>query len=126
METHTSLVYEQLYTLVDLLIEEAHLLIRQTTGPDTLGLRDDLEALVQAVGKFALRLDEVESNTRAGVTSAALLHDLRAPLGGVLGLSQLLVDHAEDVLSPDQHRVLQHLYGMSYDLLDIVDELFAH
>ncbi len=126
METHASLVYEQLYTLVDLLIEEAHLLMAQTSGPDTLGLRDDLDALVQAVGHFALRLDEVESNTRAGMTSAALLHDLRAPLGSALGLSELLVDHAEDLLTTHQHRLLQHIYTTSYDLLDIVDELFAH
>jgi signal transduction histidine kinase len=125
MLTHNDLVYEQLNTLLHLLMEEAHMLLEQDAGPAVLGYRDDLEALVQAVGNFALRLDDAEQRWLDGDTSALLIHDLRAPLAGILGLSELLLNNADDTLTPTQNRLLQHVNTAGYDLLEIVDDLFG-
>ncbi|MBZ0304276.1 MAG: hypothetical protein K8J31_31360 [Anaerolineae bacterium] len=125
MHTHLNLIYEQLCTLMDLLIEQAHMLLAQDPGPGALGYRDDLEALVQTVGQFALRLDQAERQALSHEESALLVHDLRAPLRDVMGLSELLLNNADDMLTPRQCQLLQHVYATSYDLLDVVDDLFG-
>lgn len=123
MRTHVDLVYEQLDTLIDLLLEESHQLIEQDSG--TSSYRDDLELLVQVVDGFAMRWDEAEQALQNGYSPDLFIGHLRALINRILGFSELLLNNAEDTLSPMQVARLQHIHASGYDLREIVEDICA-
>jgi signal transduction histidine kinase len=123
MRTHVDLVYEQLDTLIDLLIEESHQLIAQEN--DHSPYRDDLELLVQVVDGFAMRWDEAEQALQNGYSADLFIGHLRALINRILGFSELLLNNAEDTFSPMQVARLQHIHASGYDLREIVEDICA-
>jgi hypothetical protein len=123
MRTHVDLVYEQLDTLIDLLIEESHQLI--TEDGSQSHYRDDLELLVQVVDGFALRWDEAEQALQNGYSADLFIGHLRALINRILGFSEMLLNNAEDTFSPIEVARLQHIHASGYDLREIVEEIYA-
>ena len=121
MRTHVDLVYEQLDTLIDLLIEESHQLIAEDSSKSAY--RDDLELLVQVIDGFAMRWDEAEQGLQNGYSADLFIGHLRALINRILGFSELLLNNAEDTLTPVQVARLQHIHASGYDLREIVEDI---
>lgn len=121
MRTHVDLVYEQLDTLIDLLIEESHQLIAEDSSKSAY--RDDLELLVQVIDGFAMRWDEAEQGLQNGYSADLFIGHLRALINRILGFSELLLNNAEDTLNPMQIARLQHIHASGYDLREIVEDI---
>jgi signal transduction histidine kinase len=123
MRTHVDLVYEQLDTLIDLLIEESHQLIADNSRESAY--HDDLELLVQVIDGFAMRWDEAEHALQNGYSADLFVGHLRALINRILGFSELLLNNAEDAFDPMQVARLQHIHASGYDLREIVEDICA-
>ena len=122
MRTHLTLVYEQLDTLIALLVEEARLLVDGNAGAGTWP-QEDLETLAQAVGTLETRVKDAQRCVMNGADPGSVRHTLCVPLASVLGLSELLINTAEDALDSDRCRLLQHIHIAAGDLAEIIDEI---
>ncbi len=123
MRTHVDLVYEQLDTLIDLLIEESHQLIAHDSRQSPY--RDDLELLVQVIDGFAMRWDEAEQGLQNGYSADLFIGHLRVLINRILGFSELLLNNAEDTFNPMQVARLQHIHASGYDLREIIEDICA-
>lgn len=123
MRTHVDLVYEQLDTLIDLLIEESRQLVDRDSR--TSAYREDLELLVQVIEGFAARWDEAEHALQNGYSADLFIGHLRALINRILGFSEMLLNNAEDALDALQVARLQHIHASGYDLREIVEEIYT-
>ncbi len=83
--------------------------------------RDALEALRTANVELRRKRAEAEAADEAkSAFLAAMSHEMRTPLNGVLGMAQLL---REGRLDPEQREHLQILHGSARLLLTVIDDL---
>lgn len=123
MRTHVDLVYEQLDTLIDLLLEESRQLVDRDSR--TSAYREDLELLMQVIEGFATRWDEAEHALQNGYSADLFIGHLRALINRILGFSEMLLNNAEDALDAMQVARLQHIHASGYDLREIVEEIYT-
>lgn len=88
-------------------------------------LNEELEKKVaQRTAELAVKNEELEelAKTRAEFIATAS-HDLRAPLTGVLGFTELLLKGKAEPLGEKQEKYLKTIYKSGKDLLNVVEDL---
>ncbi len=88
-------------------------------------LNEELEKKVtQRTAELAVKNEELEelAQTRAEFIATAS-HDLRAPLTGVLGFTELLLKGKAEPLGERQEKYLKTIYKSGKDLLNVVEDL---
>ena len=98
-----------------------------TTASRTIAsnIQEELERRILAQEETASALEvaraEAESaNTAKTKLLASISHELRTPMNGVLGTTQLL---AGSILNPDQRELVDVLQGSTISLISLVDQL---
>ena len=97
MQTHQALVYEQLHTLADLLLEQTRLL-----AEDDSDLPPDLQALTCKVDYLAAQLDEIERRARANESGDG--DAVCATLDALLILADRLASAPDHILDAAQEQ----------------------
>ncbi|MCC5937651.1 MAG: GAF domain-containing sensor histidine kinase [Lunatimonas sp.] len=64
-----------------------------------------------------------EEMSKAKEASKKVAHDIRGPLGGILGLSQLIKDKGENGNLPETLQAVEYIFNSSQALLDLTDQI---
>ncbi|MBM3330486.1 HAMP domain-containing histidine kinase [candidate division WOR-3 bacterium] len=105
-------------------------LYREMKGPNRsyLGFAEDLQdalaARKRAEEKQAQLMKQVEAaNLELAAFAHTVAHDLKSPLGAVLGFAELLTDAAVELSSKDVRESLQAVHHSARKMNNIIDEL---
>ena len=84
-------------------------------------LNNEMANLQRELAKKNAELERLDRQKNQFLGIAA--HDLRSPLGIILGYSEFLMDEAATTLSAEHHRFLSFIRSSSQFMLQLVDEL---
>jgi signal transduction histidine kinase len=84
-------------------------------------LNNEMANLQRELAKKNAELERLDRQKNQFLGIAA--HDLRSPLGIILGYSEFLLDEAGPALSKEHHRFLSFIHSSSQFMLQLVDEL---
>jgi hypothetical protein len=123
MQTHLDLIYEQLDTLVKLLLRESENLKHWVDEELSDWRQDDYFSLVYEIdsltGSFAQVMDDLLPESPAAMVGI----NLSAALQNIREFSALMLDHHD--FPPEQAAHLTLIHNTSADLVDIVHEITA-
>jgi PAS domain S-box-containing protein len=91
---------------------------------DLSAIHGELEEMRRRERESAVRLEEATAGAELKSTFlAAMSHELRAPMNGVIGMSRLLLDSG---LDPDQQMYASVIRDSGEQLLELVDDIFDY
>ncbi|HEY58737.1 MAG TPA: PAS domain S-box protein [Anaerolineae bacterium] len=80
--------------------------------------RKEMEEALRQARDQALEANRLKTSLLANVS-----HDMRTPLGGILGFAEMLQSEALGPLNDDQRRALQHILSSTQTLMDFTNDL---
>jgi hypothetical protein len=121
MQTHLHLIHDQLDLLMSFLVQSTGALFAK---PQTLNnwQYDDLQALAAEVDNAAERYLTASQRLQDGYSLIEVGDDLLAPLQAILERSSALL--YDDTLPAVCSQRLQRINDTSYDMFNIVNEIF--
>ncbi len=78
----------------------------------------ELEIALQRARDEALEASKLKTQLLGNVS-----HDMRTPLGGILGYSEMLLDNAFGELTEEQHKAVLHILKSTQQLIDFTNDL---